>query len=569
MCQEDQAAKDDKRARRKRKVRTVGCIFCLVCACVYVPLLFLGVWIGYLSWIGILVGVAYIAPGVASPIAGFAGKKRLEGFFTWLSVGMVILPALVVSIAAVWPVDDNGQWKPYRFNKEFAALEVERTIPDQENAAIRCEALFAKLDVNDRPDFFFQGGSVRDEFYGNPWKATQHPKASQWLDTHSWIVDEFVHAGTTGTFRWPLQADTYDKHTVPYQPLGRCVQLLIASANRDLGENRFDDAIAKYFCAIRIGGHLRRQMQTIDYMIGFSYERSALRMVRHMLIRHDLSDRDIAQIANHLPPTDDLWNRECEALFRYDKLRYMNFLARAYETDERGRVRFARQYRLSSEDGQVVEEERDSGRWLRVYWPLNMPLNPRNLRSVADSHFAKFTYLLEPDCPPPTERHDENFRSQIPKMICNFHRWSAERMFFSEEEYTRTRRRQAEHVAKRRGMWLLLGLRMYREAHGQWPESLDSVAEHVSAEAFLDPTSGNRFVYALEGDSFKLYGTGLNRIDDGGRDDYVKTLGRCEDDIAIWPPYVRKPEPETKESTELMKKQLKEIYGEDVLRGKE
>jgi hypothetical protein len=136
MCAEDQGTKDDRKARRRRKWQTTGRIVCLIGAGIFAPFFVTAIWIGYLSWIGILVGIVYLSPGILSPLAGLAGRKRLEGFLSWLSVGVPILLALAVAVAAIWPTDNGEQWKPYRFDEEFAVLEAERSIPEQDNAAI-------------------------------------------------------------------------------------------------------------------------------------------------------------------------------------------------------------------------------------------------------------------------------------------------------------------------------------------------------------------------------------------------------------------------------------------------
>ena len=114
-------------------------------------------------------------------------------------------------------------------------------------------------------------------------------------------------------------------------------------------------------------------------------------------------------------------------------------------------------------------------------------------------------------------------------------------------------------MTERRATWLLLGLRRYRDAHGAWPQTLDAISEYVPAEAFLDPTNGGAFVYTLDGDSFKLYSKGPNRVDEGARHGYVKALDKIENDIPIWPPPV--PEPKDKLTDDELLKQMKEIYG--------
>jgi len=561
MCAEDQGPENEQHSRRKRKVRTVWRIISLTGGCIFVPVFVTAFEVGYLSWIGILVGIVYLAPGILSPLAGLAGRKRLEGFLTWLSVGMSILLPLAISVAAIWPVDDSEHWRPYRFDDELAALEAARAIPDQQNAAIRCRALFASLDVNDQPDFFFGGSRVREEFCENAWNGEEHPEAARWLDSCSWAVDELVRARGAGPFRWPLQADRYDDYTVPYKALRRSINLLIASANRDLGEGRLHDAIVKYSCSIGIAQDLRQQMQPVDILTGLGLESSALRMICHVSARHSLTDAEMAKITECLPPTNDRWHEMCERLFRLDKLQYMNLLARAYERDEQGHVRFAKWYRIGPENERMTEEDRDFGRWLRVYWPMNMPLDPKHLHRMADEHFAQFAYLLEPDGVPSVSRELGMSWSGMCKAAANFHRWFAEIVFFDGSEYGRIRDLQRAQVTRRRGTWLVLGLRRYQNEHGAWPSSLDEIFEYVPPETFLDPTSRSPFVYKQDDNSFRLYSTGPNRIDDGGRHRYVKALDKLEDDIAIWPPYVAEP-PSQEEITE----EFKAIYGEDYVR---
>ena len=64
MCQEDQAAKGDKRNKRKRSLVAGARVFLFLAGCVYFVFLIKVIAIGYLTWIGILVGVVYFAPGV-------------------------------------------------------------------------------------------------------------------------------------------------------------------------------------------------------------------------------------------------------------------------------------------------------------------------------------------------------------------------------------------------------------------------------------------------------------------------------------------------------------------------
>jgi len=93
----------------------------------------------------------------------------------------------------------------------------------------------------------------------------------------------------------------------------------------------------------------------------------------------------------------------------------------------------------------------------------------------------------------------------------------------------------AEQMTQRRGTWIMLGLRKYRNENGRWPTSLELLSDYAPDEAFLDPTCSDTFVYTLDGDGFRLYGKGPNGSDEGGRDSLVSSLNRYKDDIAVWP----------------------------------
>jgi hypothetical protein len=89
-------------------------------------------------------------------------------------------------------------------------------------------------------------------------------------------------------------------------------------------------------------------------------------------------------------------------------------------------------------------------------------------------------------------------------------------------------------MTRRRGTWLVLGLRKYKNSHGHWPQTLDLISENVPTEAFIDPMNNSTFVYKLTDENFTLYSQGKNGIDEGGRWGYVRALDKNQDDIMIW-----------------------------------
>ncbi|MEN6429212.1 MAG: hypothetical protein ABFE13_28020 [Phycisphaerales bacterium] len=550
---------DGVHSRRKRGIE-IGChIVTLLVGTMYLLVFAMVLRTGYLSWIGILIGILLTAPTVISPILGLAGWRRLSTVLTWVGTGVPILAALVMQASLMRAHRDQGDWRPYRFDDELAAIEAKRAVPDAENAAHRYESLFADMDLTEEPNFISNGDIFRDEIKKRPWERADYPQVSAWLDSHSELTDELMAIGEMGKCRWPVQADRFDEYTVPCDKLRHCVLLLMAAGNQDLGEGRVTEALEKYLCAVRIGNHVHQQPSEVDLVAGLSYERGGLEMLRYVLVQSDLLDEQIGRIADCLPPAADLWAEEWARLREFEKLQYMNLLGRLYEVDTAGKVQFARALVMSPKD------ERERNWFPRAYWFLSMPRDPHRVRRIAERYFGQ----VDRDVglgrlqSPGGERDDHASLNDLLKVVCNPHRWAIELWFFNASEYAEHRRRYIPCITVRRGTWLVLGLRRYRASHGVWPRVLDEVSPYVPPEAFSDPTTGGAFVYAPEGDNFRLYSKGLNHIDEDGRNGYVRALDRSEDDIPLWPPLpAREPEPYDEESD---RKALEAIYGKDYV----
>jgi hypothetical protein len=562
MSEQDRQTRDAARARRKHIAEQVARIVGLLAGFFWLLVFLALVRTGYLSSIGIAVGALLTIPCIIGSVAGLAGRKRLEKGLSWLWGGTIILIMTAAITTFIWP-QGPGTWRPYRFDEELAAIETRRAVPDAENAAPRYESVFGKMHMDDEPNFVFSGASsIRDELWRGPWKSTDYPQAAEWFDSQSSAINDLLEIGRMEKCRWPVQADTYDEYTVPYKKLRPCMLLLIAAGNRDLGENRATAALTKYFCTLKIADHIHQQPSKVDCLMSLGCERDGLRMIRYVLVQSPLSDEDVAQIAGHLPPAADPWPEEWERLLEHEKLHYMNLLGRLYEINDDGAVRFAASPAFSPKEGT------HAGRFPRFYWLMSMPRDPHAVRGIVDKYFAKFQHGVSSERLPQMDRHEQPPRASLndfAKAVCNAYRWGFEMFFFNEREYMQHRQWRVPAITSRRGTWLILGLRRYHNAHGTWPQTLDRISEYVPPDALLDPTADEAFVYVPDGDSFKLYSKGPNRVDEGGRNRYLRALKKSEDDISIWPPPVPEPEPESDSLDEEMREQLEKAYGKDYV----
>ena len=290
---------------------------------------------------------------------------------------------------------------------------------------------------------------------------------------------------------------------------------------------------------LRMAEHLQQQTFTLDLHYSYGAEENALGMIRYVLVHSDLSPRDVSRIARHLPDAADSWQQDAQRLMDFEEYRFVNYLARAYEINEQGKIRFTRSLPI-----RVKEEESDRRKHLAgttVSFGLSskpLPLDPQDLRPLARDELSEMRRFLEagPLLPKNSYALDPSRHvssTTVLRACCNPLRFWAQDLAFDKNAYARWGDRYAENLTWRRGTWLVLGLRKYRDEHGTWPPSLDQIAEHVPADALLDPTRGERFVYRLSADGFTLYGTGINGIDENGQWDGVKALDGYEDDIVL------------------------------------
>jgi len=533
MVEEDRKKVGSKDGGRTRKWKTFTRIICLLGVLFWLVIFIKIVHTGYLNWIGTTVGTLIFVPVFISSIFDFAGMKHIGKVLNFFSLGVIALVIIVAGIMLIWP-EDNHTWSPYQFDNELASIEAKRAAPDQNNAAIRYESLFTAIDMNDRPDSLFRkDGHIRNELSQKPWKGSDYPEVSKWLDSHAETLNELLSISKMEKCRWAIQIAICDEYTVPYKPLRYCAQLLVVAGNRDLGEGRIQKAMEKSFCLLRMAEHLYQQTHNLDFQYGFSHELAALQIIRHIIVSSEVSQDDIDQIANNLPTAENNWHRDIANLLEFEKYKFANLLAVQYEINEKGRVLFSTEPGTLFLDKYMWEHPKKTDRLRRLYRFMNMPLDPDGVWDMAEVEAAKVLNFLEQDF----KSYTHTILEGVPfELAVNSARWAARAICYDKFLYTDFAERYTEQMAQRRGTWLLLGLRKYKNVHGRWPTSLELASDYAPDEAFLDPTGNDAFVYTLDGDGFKLYSKGPNGIDEDGRNGFVRDLNRSEDDIALWPP---------------------------------
>ena len=91
-----------------------------------------------------------LPPQILLVVIVLTGKKTLLKPLGWVWIGLMVVMLLAWGALAFWP-QGPGPWRRYSFDAELAALEAQRAVPDEENAALRYEAALAAVDVDSDP----------------------------------------------------------------------------------------------------------------------------------------------------------------------------------------------------------------------------------------------------------------------------------------------------------------------------------------------------------------------------------------------------------------------------------
>jgi len=80
---------------------------------------------------------------------------------------------------------------------------------------------------------------------------------------------------------------------------------------------------------------------------------------------------------------------------------------------------------------------------------------------------------------------------------------------------------------------IALMLKSYKQQHGQYPASLDELAQRQNTEMPTDPFSGKAYLYTRQGEGFMAYSIGSDGDDDDGAEPEKKNVVEADGDI-IW-----------------------------------
>jgi len=482
--------------------------------------------------------------------------------------GLSVAGVVVVLIIWVFLPDEDGDWRPYKYNfdEELTAIEAKYVIPDELNAA----TIYNKLLQDYDEEVFYTNLSPEDQEklpMRESWLSKDHPKMAEWIQQQQNTIEKLLEASKIDQCLFRINDPAnFEKQINRYAAMRRWAFLLVSAANNDIAENRIKEGFQKNMALLQMGKHLYQQPSTTDWLVGTAIEAIGIDQLKTFVITEDATEEYLSSIEKALTGIKYDWNSDFLKILKSDELSATREFARYYEINPKGKIRLSRDplgemrsiLKKQLENNEIKEQQYQKSVESLVYltyWQKKLikaqtillwfylPSSPEKAADLIKIIYQKYYEMARPDYNWAKEPREIRTTPQF-KFRLNRYRTIELLASVSEEPYYRIHRIYLRQQMAIRANWLIIALRRYKNQSGRWPENLDEVKPLAPAEIFVDPVNGNSFVYKLADDSFKLYSKGENNIDeDGNRDQWVyKQMGA--DDWLIWPPRSQKPKTE-------------------------
>ncbi len=465
--------------------------------------------------------------------------------YFWITVGVVVV-SLIIWIFI--PQSPDDEWRPLTLDDRWAKLKAKYYVPDEENAAVIYKELFETYDPNIE---IIDDCDLDDIVRTRAWTSQEDLEIVDLLKEHKNTIEKLILVSHYDKFYFPLDKSIFQTNNLfEVSKIKSLTSLLQCSANLDLGEGRIEEAIEKQNAIIRISGHFRQRPTMVSYMIAQTIETLSVKGYQRIVMHDGTKEHHLKLIEKQIKSFRYPLKEQNEQIVDYEKLLIKGFASLYYEINSKEKTRINLHIvqhmkelfedNLSEDTLEKVKRDEPSpylqnlsSKISAIFMWLMLPSNPQKIFDYIDQTYDEYVYVMvkpdyswnsNPPPPPIADTFKLNYKA-VCKLLITASRATYYRSFFC----------QLRTKAYRRGSLLIIALRRYKNAHGDWPGSLDEIKDFTDEENFVDPLNGGEYVYRLTDDGFMLYSKGKNGIDDGGEDLHSPDDANEPDDILIWP----------------------------------
>jgi hypothetical protein len=240
--------------------------------------------------------------------------KPKRGLRWW--AGMVLL-AVAVVMALLWL---SEQLTVRSVDRQLAAIEAARAVPDEQNAAVIYDRLMKNYGRSQVP--WGVVNSDTDTTTKEPWTAAENPQLAKWIRQQQDLITGLLEAAQKKQCRFAITGYP-EKLTLGREQLNAMstwVYLLLRAGNNDIAEDRIDSGVQKYLAAVEIGRHVAQQPVLECGIVGMAMESWPLARMRRFIVAGPFTNEHLRKIESALPPVDNSWTNFSRQTILVDNL---------------------------------------------------------------------------------------------------------------------------------------------------------------------------------------------------------------------------------------------------------
>ncbi len=254
-----------------------------------------------------------------------AAAKRHIRKRVWFAAVVLIIALILLGLS--WK---SGLWGFQSAEEKLAAIEAERAIPDDENAAVIYSQLVDDYDEGSLwPDILNRETDRLTQ--SEPWLSKDYSELAAWIKERQGAISRLLEALKVEKCRFPIITDASaerDKMQL-LRTMKQWARLLVRAGNNDMAEGRVGAALEKYLCLVQMGKHMRQQPEPVEYLVGVGIEALGLAAVARFTAEGNATETHLKMIEAAMPQTNDNWSKDSSMLRETgrlcSKIRYSPF----------------------------------------------------------------------------------------------------------------------------------------------------------------------------------------------------------------------------------------------------
>ena len=238
-------------------------------------------------------------------------KSKRRRICRWLVLAAV---ALAVVFGIVWK---SGLLDSRSIDEQFAAIDAELAIPDEENAAVYYWKFFT--DPNNAATLENLCDHTPSA-YREPWADIEYPELAAKLEKNQAFIQELIDISQMEDAQFPVSIDPYRDFWQALSDLRRAIFLLSWAGANDLAEGRAEAAFSKYRCQMNLARHFSQQPGTYHKVVGTAFEATVYWNVRMAAMCDETNVEQLASLESILEIPLDRGESHAELTTRIDRL---------------------------------------------------------------------------------------------------------------------------------------------------------------------------------------------------------------------------------------------------------